>query len=109
MVSVGGGESVRVNASLMSTGGMDGAESLAPGDPLSVPLGRQLGLSLQVFHEAVGSRMTREKPRPSVIGYQLLSKLNSRIFSPVASSMRTGSPRFSRLPTYWPATGSPLP
>src|SRR3954463_10530144 len=109
MVSVGGGTSLRVKASLISTGGIDGAVSSTAGDPFGAPLGRQLCLSLQVFQRAFSFRITNEKPKPSVIGYQLLSNVNSRIFSLMASSMRRGSPRFSSVPTYWPAASAAAP
>src|SRR5882672_10469098 len=70
MVSVGGGVSVRVRASLITTGTMaGGAGSITPGEPLSWPLGRQLVFESQESGSAISFTTTSEKPRPSVIGY----------------------------------------
>ena len=43
-----------------------------PGEPFRAPLGRQLSFKPQVSRGAVSFRMTREKPRPSVLGYHEL-------------------------------------
>src|SRR5207253_1736868 len=67
------GRSVWVSTSLTKIGETAGSgESSAPGVPYSCPLGRQLSLRSHVLKRAVGSTITRENPRPSVIGYQEL-------------------------------------
>src|SRR5438045_159670 len=67
------GRSVWVRTSLTKIGGTGGSgESSAPGVPYSWPLGLQLSLRSHVLKRAVGSTITSEKPRPSVIGYQEL-------------------------------------
>src|SRR3954464_15244303 len=76
IVSVGGGKSELVSASLISTAGIgEGAGSSADGEPPNWALGRQLPLSPQVSQDAFSLAITSEKPRPSVTGYQLLSYL----------------------------------
>src|SRR5436309_2934555 len=71
-LSVGGGVSVRERISLTSTGGIAGEiGSLVPGDPSSWPPERQFDLLSQESGSACSSTTTSEKPRPSVIGYQL--------------------------------------
>src|SRR6266581_3463507 len=73
IVSVGGGVSVRVSASLITTGTMaGGAGSITPGEPLSWPLARQLVFESHASGLAISFTTTSEKPRPSVIGYQEL-------------------------------------
>src|SRR5262245_12010518 len=68
--SVGGGGSLWVSTSFMTTGGITGGgPSSRPGEPLSAPLGRQLSLRPHVFNAALSLTMTSEKPKPSVIGY----------------------------------------
>src|SRR2546429_7760684 len=71
MASTCGG-SVCVSSSLMRIGAMFGAASLAPGEPLTAPLMRQLALSLQVYHGSFSFAMTSEKPSPPASGYQEL-------------------------------------
>src|SRR5678816_2781921 len=72
-VSVNGG-SVWVRISLITMGAMTGgAGSGAPGAPFSLPLGRQLVLLSHRSGSAFSSTMAREKPAPSVIGYQSFS------------------------------------
>src|SRR6266496_4164796 len=72
MVSKGGAGSLWVKASLITTWGKLGAVlSLWPGVPLSTPLGRHWALVPQALPGAPSSTTTSEKPKPSVIGYQL--------------------------------------
>src|SRR2546430_15314513 len=71
MASTCGG-SVCVSSSLMKIGGRFGAASSAPGEPSTAPLARQLSLSPQADHGAFSFMITREKPSPSVSGYQEL-------------------------------------
>src|SRR5262245_56590793 len=71
--SVGGGLSVCDNTSVMMTAPRAGTGgSLVPGDPLTRPLGRQLDRLFQRPGSACSSTVTREKPNPSVMGYQEL-------------------------------------
>src|SRR2546423_3702578 len=73
IVSVGGGKSVRVSASLITTGTIAGGlGSALPGEPPTCPLGRQLLLESQASGSAFSSTMANEKPSPSVMGYQEL-------------------------------------
>src|SRR6266540_5057641 len=68
------GRSVWVSASLIRTvGKFAGAGSARPGEPFTLPLGRQLDLLTQVSSGAFSLTMTREKPMPSVIGYHEFS------------------------------------
>src|SRR5947207_12085054 len=72
-LSVGGGTSLRVSASVMRTGGMPvSGGSLAPGAPPRAPLTRHCDLSPQASGWACSSTITSENPRPSVRGYQEL-------------------------------------
>src|SRR5205823_5106628 len=74
MLSVGGGLSVRVSASLIRIGAMAGGPgSAAAGLPFKVPLGRHWDFAPQASGCAFSSTITSENPRPSVIGYHLLS------------------------------------
>ena len=86
LVSVGRGVSVRERISLTSTGGIAGEiGSLVPGDPSSWPPERQFDLLSQESGSACSSTTTSEKPRPSVIGYQLSLYSKSSISSPLLS------------------------
>jgi len=70
---VHGGKIVCVKASFTTPEESSAApDRSAPRRPLRRPLGRQLSLSPQVFSARSRSTMTREKPKPSVIGYHLL-------------------------------------
>src|SRR5689334_19587687 len=69
--SSGGSECV--SSSEMTTGANAmGAGSEPPGEPVGGPLGRHCNLVFQASGSAFSSDTTREKPSPSVTGYQLL-------------------------------------
>src|ERR1043166_5611459 len=73
IVSVGGGVSVRVNAWLIRTGTIVGRTgSTTPGEPLICALACQLVFESQASGSAISLTTTREKPSPSVMGYQEL-------------------------------------
>src|SRR2546421_9636073 len=55
----------------LKAGATRSAASSPPGEPPCTPLGRQAALSPHVPMGARASRMTSERPRPSVLGYQL--------------------------------------
>src|ERR1051326_8165651 len=68
ILSVGGGTSVRLSASLINTGTIaEGAGSELPGEPNTWLLGRQLLFEFQSSGWACSSTTTSENPRPSVI------------------------------------------
>src|SRR5262249_10321136 len=68
------GKAVWLNTSVMRMGAKAGSAGSVgwPGVPPKVPLERQLAFKPQVSHGAFSSTITREKPWPSVIGYQEL-------------------------------------
>src|SRR5512133_3073529 len=69
MVSYGGGTSLCASTSLTTTGTKTGgAGSAWPGEPLSVPLGRQLDFKPHVSRGAFSSAIASENPKPSVMG-----------------------------------------
>src|SRR4051812_27391345 len=71
---------VRVRASLISTGKNTPAGGLDwPGDPSTPLLGRHCRFSVQSSGCACSSTITSENPSPSVIGYQALLYVKSRI------------------------------
>src|SRR5580765_2970308 len=104
--SPAGGSSC-VKTSLTTTGGRSGGGgSLAParpGDPLMALLGRQLLAKFHALGAAVSSVVTSEKPKPSVVGYQLLLKVKSRTGSWRGPCRLRCSPPLLRLPPYSPA------
>src|SRR4051794_32836192 len=65
---------VWVKISLITTAGRcGGTASFCPGEPPTLLLGRQLVSKFQALVEALSLTVTREKPSPSVAGYQSLS------------------------------------
>src|SRR5437773_5311853 len=98
------GGSVWVSASLISMPGIAvGGGSAMPGEPPARLLGRQLNGLPQVSGGAFSLTMTSEKPRPSVTGYQELSKRKSSMGSSRAPTSERRSPELSRFPEYSPA------